>query len=344
MKGIPPQTKPKSRGECAARSNVLGAILVEARRTVCGSRRVYHVSAITLNSPAKINLMLAITGRRADGFHELVSVVAPLAWGDTLTVEATEGGVAGSDALTCDDPAVPRDGSNLILKAAQAFRDAAGWSGAAMFTLTKRIPMGAGLGGGSSNAAVALRALNQLTGGRLSAERLAEVAAGIGSDCVLFLRDGPVVMRGRGERVESLPEPAAARLRGRSVLVFKPAFGISTAWAYGQLAAAAPASYLPATEAEARLTRWRERSATDEAGAFDELLFNNMEPAAFGKFPALPLLLERLQREFGLKPRMSGSGSACFALLPADAPIPAIRAMIHRSWGESAVVVHTHLA
>jgi 4-diphosphocytidyl-2-C-methyl-D-erythritol kinase len=306
--------------------------------------RVHYLSALTLNSPAKINLMLAITGRRPDGFHELVSVVAPLTWGDTLTVEVGDDDALGEFALTCDDPAVPRDGSNLILKAAQAFRDATGWRGAATFTLTKRIPMGAGLGGGSSNAAVALRALNQLTGGRLSAERLAEVAAGVGSDCALFLRDGPVVMRGRGERVESLAESATARLRGRSVLVFKPAFGISTAWAYGQLAAAAPASYLPATEAEARLARWSERSATDQAGAFEELLFNNMEPAAFGKFPALPLLLERLQRDFGLKPRMSGSGSACFALLPADAPIPAITATIRRSWGESAVVVHAHLA
>jgi 4-diphosphocytidyl-2-C-methyl-D-erythritol kinase len=204
--------------------------------------------------------------------------------------------------------------------------------------------MGAGLGGGSSNAAVALRALNQLTGGRLSAERLAEVAAGVGSDCALFLRDGPVVMRGRGERVEDLPASVAAQLRGCSVLVFKPAFGISTAWAYGRLAAGAPASYLPATEAEAWLNRWSERSAADEAGAIGELLFNNMEPAAFEKFPTMPLLLERLRRDFGLKPRMSGSGSGCFALLPATAPIPAVSAAIRHSWGESAVVVHTHLA
>lgn len=309
--------------------------------------RVQPLSALTLNSPAKINLMLAITGRRADGFHELVSVVAPLAWGDTLTIEVDEKGEqlpSGQFTLTCDDPAVPRDGSNLILKAAQAFRDATGLRGGATFTLTKRIPMGAGLGGGSSNAAVALRALNQLTDGRLSAERLAEVAAGVGSDCALFLRDGPVVMRGRGERVEDLPPSAAARLRGRALLVFKPAFGIPTAWAYGRLAAGAPTSYLPANEAEARLARWSERSAADEAGAIDELLFNNMEPAAFAKFPAMPLLLERLQREFGLKARMSGSGSACFVLLPAAAPIDAISAAIRHSWGESAVVVHTHLA
>lgn len=287
-------------------------------------------------SPAKLNLSLAITGRRADGFHELISVVAPLAWGDSLVVEPQARGFS----LECDGPGVPVDGSNLVLKAAEAFRTRTGWSGGARFVLQKRIPVGAGLGGGSSNAAAALRALNQLAGEPLNRAELAAVAASVGSDCAVFVQGGLAVMRGRGERVEALGDGAAARLRGRRVLVFKPAFGISTAWAYRQMAAGAPETYGAAAEAEARLRAWQE----SPTAAAEELLSNNMERVAFAKFPALPLLLERLRDEFGLLGRMSGSGSACFAFLPEGVSAVEVRARIHRAWGESAFVVESTLA
>lgn len=290
--------------------------------------------ALTYFSPAKINLFLAITGRRADGFHDLISVVAQLAWGDTLHVEAAE-----STSLTCDDPALPTDGRNLILKAAAAFAAATGWRGGAHFRLEKRLPVGAGLGGGSSNAAAALRALNRLAGEPLSAAQLTEVASSVGSDCPLFLAGKAGVMRGRGERVEALADSAVRRLSGRKILVFKPAFGISTAWAYGEMAARAPHDYLAVSEAEGRLAGWL--SGTDPAEA---LLFNNMEKAAFRKFPALPVLLEHLKRDFGLVPCMSGSGSACFAFLPDSAPTQSIIDSIRQSWGESAFVVQTAIA
>ncbi|WP_415908562.1 4-(cytidine 5'-diphospho)-2-C-methyl-D-erythritol kinase [Oleiharenicola sp. Vm1] len=181
--------------------------------------------SVTVFSPAKINLFLAITGRRADGFHDLVSVVAPLEFGDELVTEPAEG---GRFTLACDAADVPTDATNLIIQAAQLFAATTGWTGGARFRLTKRIPMGAGLGGGSSNAVAALRALDQLAGGIAGAASLEAMAARLGSDCVLFLRAAPVVMRGRGERVEDLPPAAAARLRGRRVLVFKPSFGIAT--------------------------------------------------------------------------------------------------------------------
>jgi len=284
---------------------------------------------MTEHAPAKLNLFLAITGRRADGFHELVSVVAPVTWGDELSVEAAEG-----FSLECDDPAVPVDGSNLVLKAAEAFRARTGWTGGAKFVLKKRIPVGAGLGGGSSDAAAALRALNRLAGGVLTAAELGEVAARVGSDCALFLHGGPVVMRGRGERVEVLAGKAAERVRGRKVLVFKPGFGISTAWAYGRMAAGAPGSYLPADLAEARLAAW----AGDAAAPVEDLLFNNMEAVAFAKFPALPVLLERLRGEFRVLPRMSGSGSACFALLRDDVSVEKMTARIREAWGPGAFV------
>lgn len=290
--------------------------------------------SVTVFSPAKINLFLAITGRRADGFHDLVSVVAPLEFGDELVTEPAEG---GRFTLACDAADVPTDATNLIIQAAQLFAATTGWTGGARFRLTKRIPMGAGLGGGSSNAVAALRALDQLAGGIAGAASLEAMAARLGSDCVLFLRAAPVVMRGRGERVEDLPPAAAARLRGRRVLVFKPSFGIATPWAYGRLVARGT-DYLPAAEAEARLAAWLAGGAPAEA-----VLFNNMEPAAFEKFVALPVLLQELRDAFGLAPRMSGSGSACFALLRDDAEAAPVVSRIRECWGPAACVFETRL-
>lgn len=289
------------------------------------------VEPTEINAPAKLNLFLAVTGRRADGFHDLLSLAVTLDFGDTLRVEP-----AAKMELACDDPAVPADESNLVLRAARAFTAASGWQGAARFTLTKRIPAGAGLGGGSSDAAAALIALNRIAGpGRaLGADRLAEVAAAVGSDCPLFLAGGPVVMRGRGERLEPIPAGAAARLGGRRVLVFKPGFSIATPWAYARLAAGAPGSYLPAAEAEARLAAW----IGDSRAKAEGLPFNSLEAPAFRKFPALPLLLEQLRSDFGVSAGMSGSGSACFALLPEAADAGAVAARVRREWGASAFV------
>ncbi len=294
-----------------------------------------------LFSPAKINLFLAITGRRADGFHNLVSVVAPLDFGDELTVEAGD-----KFTLECDDPAVPLDGSNLIVKAAEAFAVATKSAVGAHFKLTKRIPMGAGLGGGSSNAVAALRGLNQLANGIASEACLEEIAMKLGSDCGLFLKNAPVVMRGRGEKVEPLAEAvystgsgqAASRLHGRRVLLFKPSFGISTAWAYGRMVAR-KTDYWAEAEAESRLQGWLAGEAPAE-----ELLFNNMEGVAFEKFVALPLLLERLRREEGVVGRMSGSGSACYALLDKNQVIAPLVDLIKGCWGAEVFVQEARIA
>ena len=293
---------------------------------------------VSLFSPAKLNLFLAVTGRRADGFHDLVSVATPLSFGDQLEARSRERGAGSQFTLTCDQPEVPVDGSNLVLKAAAVFVAATDWQGGVDFKLTKRIPVGAGLGGGSSNAVAALRALNQLSGGALAEDKLLAVAASLGSDCALFLHNGPVVMRGRGERIEALPGSASARLRGRRVLVFKPSFGISTPWAYGRMAAEAPAHYWPAAEAEARLAAWLGGNAPAE-----ELLANNMEGVAFAKFIALPVLLAGLQREFGVMVRMSGSGSACFTVLRDDCAAALLIAAIRAAWGPRCFVQEARL-
>ncbi len=308
---------------------------------------------VTVFSPAKINLYLAVTGRRPDGFHDLVSVAAPLDFGDELKVELNGGrGMAGGFTLECDHPEVPVDGGNLVLKAARAFAAATGWPdrlpggapGGVHFQLTKRVPMGAGLGGGSSNAVAALQALNTLSGELLSGGELAVMAAKIGSDCAMFLHGMPVVMRGRGEQLTALPESAALRLRGQRVLLFKPGFGISTPWAYGGMAADAPRHYLPAPAAEQKLAAWMDTTAP-----LSRLLFNNMEGVAFEKYIALPVLLGKLSAQFGVGARMSGSGSACFALLDdaagAFAPevVTQMIKLIRECWGESVFVQEARL-
>ncbi|MFI5355964.1 MAG: 4-(cytidine 5'-diphospho)-2-C-methyl-D-erythritol kinase [Opitutales bacterium] len=289
--------------------------------------------SVSIFSPAKINLFLAITGRRADGYHDLVSLVAPLAWGDTLTAEP-----APAWALTCTDPAVPLDDSNLVLRAAAAFRAATGWAGAAAFHLTKRIPMGAGLGGGSSNAVATLRALNELAGHPLDGPQLQALSAPLGSDCPLFAVGGPVVLRGRGEQVEALAAAEHARLRGRPVLVFKPDFGVATAWAYRALAAS-PGLYVPAAQAEARLDKW----CRDETAGLAGLLGNSLEPVVAGKYLALPAMYRVLRERFGLAPCLSGSGSASFVLPAAGTPLEAVAGCIREAWGPEAVVVVTNL-
>ncbi len=289
----------------------------------------------TVFSPAKVNLSLAVTGLRPDGFHDLVSIVAPLDFGDclTATIRGPEPAGPAQFSLECDDPEVPVDGSNLVLKAAEAFVAATGWRGSVAFRLEKHIPVGAGLGGGSSNAVAAFRALNDLSGAELGPAALVALAAAVGSDCPLFLARGPVIMRGRGELLEPLPATAEQRLRGQPLLVFKPGFSVNTAWAYGQMAADAPRTYLAKEEAERRLADW----LAGRAG-IAELQFNNLEPVVFRKFPALPVLLDRLRSRFGLAGAMSGSGSACFASLPPGAPVEEMVAAIRDAWGAGCFV------
>jgi len=130
------------------------------------------------------------------------------------------------------------------------------------------------------------------------------------------------------------------RLRGQRLLLFKPSFGISTPWAYGRMAAEAPRHYCPPDEAEERLAVWlRSR------GSLADLLFNNMEGVAFGKHLALPVLLEKLRRKFGVSVRMSGSGSACFALVE-DRPATVVTGMeqtIRESWGDGVFIKDVRL-
>jgi len=296
------------------------------------------MTPLRLHAPAKVNLFLAITGRLSDGFHNLVSLAVPLDFGDDLELRITEA-EAGTTRLVLEGEVnaaeVPSGADNLVLRAAAAFRETSGFSRPVEFVLKKQVPVGAGLGGGSSDAVAALRGLNTLAaeeGRSLGEENLCALAAKLGADCAFFLHGRPAMMRGRGERIEPLNEPATKRLNGRMLFVCKPAFGVSTAWAYGEMAtsaaglaatsaAASSAAlgdnryYISEHEAEQLCRQWLAEDGSPETSP-ELLTFNNMETVVFAKYPALPVLAAVFRERFGLTLRMSGSGSACFAFLP----------------------------
>jgi len=180
-------------------------------------------------SPCKVNLCLNVLGPRPDGYHNLETLMHPLALSDRLECERTGTRVV----LTCTRSDLPVDSSNLVVRAANAFRDEAGLTDGIRMHLDKQVPMAAGLGGGSGNAAAALLALNELFGFPLSPQQLARLAAQLGSDVPFFLQSKPALATGRGEIIEPLDWFQA--LEGAWMLLVHPGFGISTAWAYQSL-------------------------------------------------------------------------------------------------------------
>ena len=289
-----------------------------------------HLGCVLVSAAhAKLNLSLAITGRRADGFHELISLVAPIALADTLTLDG--GRPLG---LTCDDASLPVDGSNLVLKAAAAYVKRRPSAPIGHFHLTKKVPHGAGLGGGSSDAAAALRLLDQASGDPLGLEVLETLAAEVGSDCPFFVRGQAAVMRGRGERLEVLPLAARAALAGRKVVLVKPPFGVPTPEAYALLAKAG--KHRPAAQAEAELAAWIAQPAADPS-----VLGNDLAAPVFAKYLALPVGLESFRRATGVNWQMTGSGSACFAFVSDGFDHARLRADVRRAWGPGAWVEET---
>lgn len=283
-------------------------------------------------SPCKINLMLAILGVRPDGFHELISIVAPTKFGDTLKAQISD---KPADSLACNMEGIPLDSTNLVIKAAELFREATGRSEHFDFDLQKRVPAGAGLGGGSSNGAAALLAVNELCGNPLPTKKLSEIAAQMGSDCPLFLTNTPVVMRGRGERVFALRGEAREYIERLKLVIFKPDFSINTGWAYSQMKAN-PQDYMSENAAESALSEWLENPSISGLP-----LINNMQIEAFKKFPALQIVLDEIRTRFRVPAMMSGSGSACFAIVNnlEDDEIAELEKLVKNLLGETALVV-----
>ncbi len=258
--------------------------------------------SVAVLAPAKINLTLQIVARRPDGFHELISWVAPLDLCDELSVSiAQESGTA----LTCDDPDAGPIEQNLVVRAATALGQIAGVEPRLKIQLRKRIPIAAGLGGGSSDAAATLLALNRLWELNWPTERLAEVGAELGSDVPLFVYGAPCVIRGRGERVTPL-----GRGRTFAAVLVLPNFGVSTAAVYGEMR---PGDSQGGQTALTSLMTLKG----------DELLrslFNDLERPAFRVEPRLAELHATLERDFARPVRMSGSGSTLFTIFEHDGP------------------------
>lgn len=261
--------------------------------------------SLTRASGCKINLLLNILGKRDDGFHELETVLQPVPLCDELDFSIASEGIH----LTCDNPALPCDDSNLVVKAARSFFAAADLSPRATIHLRKRIPLEAGLGGGSSNAAATLLALNELFEQPLTPDQLQSLAAKLGSDVPFFLQENPALAIGRGEKVRPLAPFAV--LRGLTLLLLHPGFGISTGWAYKTLAEFPEAL-------NGRPGRAGELVAAMTTGApdWESGLYNSLEAPAFRKYPILPIYLEAFRAAGATGAMMSGSGSTVFAFFP----------------------------
>jgi len=250
-------------------------------------------------APAKINLSLRVLGRRSDGFHEIETLIAPISLCDEIKIKQHSG--KQKVAFRCDDPSVPKGEGNLVVRAANVFFEETKISSSVSIELKKRIPHGAGLGGGSSDAASTLLALNALFETNLPREALAKMAEMIGSDVPFFIFQSAAVCKGRGELV------SPTRLREQlSVLLLKPGFGVPTQWAY---------------------SRWRDSReipgvSYDVQQFKQQGLVNDLERPVFEKFV---FLAERKmwllnQPEVGAA-LMSGSGSTVFAVIRGDVDV-----------------------
>lgn len=243
-------------------------------------------------APAKVNLSLRVVRRRDDGFHEIDSLFVPISLHDRLDIELRdEGGLA----FTCDDATIPADDTNLVVRAARLFCAETGREPNVRIHLEKHIPHGAGLGGGSSDAATTLLALDRLCATRLPRETLHRLAATLGSDVPFFLLGTPARARGRGELLDE--SPFSHRL---PLLLVKPPFAVPTPWAYQRWR---DARELPGIRYAAQPQPWGE-------------LVNDLERPVFEKH----LLLAELKRWLLAQPEcpgalMSGSGSTVFTVV-----------------------------
>jgi 4-diphosphocytidyl-2-C-methyl-D-erythritol kinase len=256
-------------------------------------------------APCKVNLLLNVLGRRADGFHELETLIQPVPIHDELEFE--RGAVSGFQ-LTCSDPRLPVDARNLVHRAATAFINESGAAEGIHIHLAKRIPMEAGLGGGSGNAAHTLLGLNELFDRPLGLDTLCRLGAALGSDVVCFLDPRPALATGRGESVEWV-EPFAC-LHGCGLVLVHPGFGVSTPWAYQALARYPEAVAGTPGRARQLVECLRQNDSRTAAARF----FNALEAPVLSKYPLLACFQEFLLGEGAIQALMSGSGSATFAL------------------------------
>ena len=256
--------------------------------------------SVTLPAHAKANLFLRVLARETSGYHQIETLFTLLALHDTVTVERTAGGIE----LAVEGAETGPSEQNLAWRAAAVVLEATGQKFGVAITLAKRIPVGGGLGGGSSDGAAALHAVNRLAGGAVPTHEILQFAARLGSDVPFFASRRPFAMAwGRGERLFALTPPPAA-----PALLVVPPFGVDTAKAYQSLDAGRP------DDKWFRGSVVLEPDALATWGGIGRLGGNDFEPAVFGKEPALRDLFERVARTGPLLARLSGSGSSLIAV------------------------------
>jgi 4-diphosphocytidyl-2-C-methyl-D-erythritol kinase len=267
---------------------------------------------IRVTAHAKINFFLEITGKRPDGYHTLSTVFQTISLGDELTFQSTSELV-----LSCSDPNLPVDGRNLVMKAAVHLKEALKETRGARIHLEKKIPMGAGLGGGSSDAAAVLKTLPMLWGRRIGVTALKKIAVGLGADVPFFLRGGLCSATGIGNQLK----PMKPLLKTWLVLVY-PGFGVSTKAAYAKV-------NLPFADTP-------KRHVADPR----QNLFNRFEDLVFPDHPELPRLKQELLNAGAIGALMSGSGSAVYGLVGSKQEGAQILAQMQKTYNQS-WLVHT---
>ena len=260
------------------------------------------MTTLTTDAPAKINLFLDVPGQRSDGYHDIETVFYPLpGLADTITVEIDR---SPGVTIVCDNPAVPVDADNSCLRAAEAFAAVAGVRAAWRITIKKRIPVAAGLGGGSSDAAAVLRLLDRAHDAPLGIDALHAIAVRIGADIPFFLdASRPALAGGIGEELEPLP-----RVHPLPLVLLCPGFPVSAAWAYANLARMRRPP--PPVRAAEFATLLPENSTAKLAAA----VYNALEYAVFDKFPLVKILRDFLLKSGALCAHVSGSGPTVFGL------------------------------
>ena len=278
------------------------------------------MNSICFPAYAKVNLYLDVLGKRPDGHHELLTLFERVDLADDLRVERS--GPAGGLEFTCEAPGVPSDATNLAVRAAQLYREASGWNDGLRIRLEKKTPAGGGLGGGSSDAAAVLRALQQLSGKALAPERLMECARSLGADVAFFAAEIPWGLgRDRGDRIEPLP----LHCHFWHLLV-TPDFPIPTKEVYGAFKLTGPPP-----DATLLVRALEQRQISPIRG----LLFNALEPTVETLYPEMRRVKSELEVAGLSRPMVSGSGSTVFALCDSREQAESAAALItarHPAW------------
>ena len=255
-------------------------------------------NVISLKAPAKVNLFLEILGKRDDGYHEIETIMQEIDLADSLQFEETQEGVT----LECNDKNIPANQDNLVCKAANLILEECGIKKGVLINLEKNIPVGAGLGGGSSDAATTLKALNSLWKVGLNNEELMEFAAKLGSDIPFFINGKTALCRGRGELIT----PVEVRNRMDYIILF-PRVHISTETIYKNLK-------IDLTKKRKDVSFFLDALKYSEVAGISKLLFNRLEEIIFATYPDL-LQVKSTLESFGFCGlSISGSGSAFFGL------------------------------